>query len=412
MRSLLNSDTECQKLEESLRLFAVNPPKALRLHRLRKGEVRELVEAHGFSLLKGVDWEKQGYFADFSKAQPLSTHPVLGAGLAFIQEPGAMEAVDVLDPKPGDLVLDLAAAPGAKATQIGERLEGRGWLFANDPVKGRAERLDLLVSRHGIYNSSIYSIDPGSLAARFPQAFDKILVDAPCSGESLFAKRTDHRADIRDVDVQGCARRQFKILEFASEMLKPGGRMVYSTCTYSREENEDIVEGFLENNPDFKLLKSQRRFPHTDGVAGGYLAHLAREGSVETAHTFSSRALATTAGLIRHGAYRWNKERDLYLEAMSAVGSKEVFSQLPANPYEEELDAWSSKVFEGDLEISEVEARKYLKGEAIALSGEDSSKRGLYRVLWKGYPLGLVKAVGDRGNNLLPRILRGIESSL
>jgi len=413
MRALLGSDLECEALKDSLEKFSKKAPRALRFHRHKGLNLKDIFQSQSFQVLGQVPWEESGYFADLDHVESLATHPAIGAGLAFIQEPGAMEAVNFLDPQPGDFVLDLSAAPGAKATQIGERLAGKGWLFANDPVKARAERLELLLSRHGIFNSSVYSLDGGNLAERFPKAFDRVLLDAPCSGESLFAKRNDSRVDIRNVDVQGCARRQFKILEFAGELLKEGGSLVYSTCSYSREENEGVVEGFLQNNPDFELIKSQRRFPHRDQVAGGYTALLKRQGEAQVGTKFSKKSLENTAGLIRHGSYRWNGERDLYLEAMNVFSnSKKEFEQLPGSPFREAIESWSDRVFVGDVELNDKMARDFLKGLALVDSRFVSVEKGFYRVTWRGYPMGFVKVVGERANNALPKILRGIESSL
>lgn len=127
MRALLGTEEECQALREVLEVFSEKAPRALRFHRHKGLNLKDIFESEGFRVLSQVPWESSGYFSDLDGVEQLATHPAIGAGLAFIQEPGAMEAVNFLDPQPGDFVLDLSAAPGAKATQIGERLAGKGW---------------------------------------------------------------------------------------------------------------------------------------------------------------------------------------------------------------------------------------------------------------------------------------------
>jgi len=148
-----------------------------------------LLNEFGFQVEAPTSWCERGFFISAGTSSKLGSHPLTGAGLLYLQEPGAMEAVEWLDPQPGELILDLCAAPGGKSTQIAEKLGGKGWLVANDPVQARAERLEALLARHGALNSSVYSLDPTSMAENFSACFDRVLVDAPCSGESLFAKR-------------------------------------------------------------------------------------------------------------------------------------------------------------------------------------------------------------------------------
>lgn len=173
------------------------------------------------------------------------------------------------------------------------------------------------------------------------------------------------------------------------------------------------MRDFYKNNFGFYSRERRRRFPHRDGVAGGYTALLKRQGTPVEGAKFSRKALENTAGLIRHGSYRWNAERDLYLESMNVFGDiQKLFQQLPASPFEEAWEAWSQQVFEGDFELSTSQAREFLKGSALVDSRFETMKKGFYRVTWRGFPLGYVKVVGERANNALPRILRGIESSL
>jgi 16S rRNA C967 or C1407 C5-methylase (RsmB/RsmF family) len=389
---------------EALADFSKHPPRAIRLNALKEPDSEELMrllDEQGFVRREPVSWEPRGYFADLSTVKNISSQPVLGAGLVYIQEPGAMEAVSLLDPQPGERILDLCAAPGGKATQIGERMKGRGWLVVNEPVRSRAERLDLLLARQGVLNASVYALDPSSLSERYGLFFDRILVDAPCSGESLFAKRSDFRSDVRDVDVTGCARRQIMILSRAAEMLKPGGVLVYSTCTYSREENEDVVRAFLESFPMFRLTHEQRRWPHRDRVAGGFAARFVCEGEQVGLTPSSLGAREESAGLIRHGYRKWNGELDEYAVAMSAVDLEAVRAQAIVST----LSEAPLPTALAEVTVDDASAHAYLRGES--LPQQNPLERGPMRLTWRGYPLGSVKAVGDRLNNLLPKILRG-----
>jgi len=414
MKSVVQSDTERQSLKDALEKMSGKPPRGLRLNPLRlreKGwsveDAKQALDAASFRLFKEVPWEARGFFIDLADVRNLSSHPYVGAGLFYLQEPGAMEAVALLDPQPGELVLDMCAAPGGKSTQIGERLAGRGWLVANDPVRPRAERLNSLVARHGILNASVFALDPTALADRFPAYFDRVLVDAPCSGESLFAKRREKRSDVRDADVAGCARRQFVIIDRAARTVKAGGRLVYSTCTYSREENEGLVAAFLNAHEGWKLLKEQRRWPHIEGVAGGYAALLQAPDVLSPAEAEGPGLVdGGTHGLLRHGPLRWNGEQDLYATSMSASPVDEVLAQFP------EVEKWPL-VTGADAELmkelpafdcDEKKARAYLEGQAITSFG--SGAQGWVKILFEELTLGPAKAAVERLNNHLPKILR------
>ncbi len=202
-----------------------------------------------------VPWEKRGRY--YSAESAPGKHPYHEAGLYYIQEPSAMAPVHFLDPQPGDRVLDLCAAPGGKSTQIADYLQGKGILVTNEINRDRAKILSLSVERMGIPNALVLNEDSGHLAQVFEGYFDKILVDAPCSGEGMFRKN-DNAADEWSLDnVRLCAGRQEEILDNAAVMLLPGGRLVYSTCTFSPEENEQNVKSFLQRHPDFHTEKAE-----------------------------------------------------------------------------------------------------------------------------------------------------------
>jgi hypothetical protein len=184
----------------------------------------------------------------------------------------------------------------------------------------------VILARHGIGNSTVYNLEPHRLADHFEEVFDRILIDAPCSGESLFAKRDEKRKDVSHKEVERCALRQRAILEQAGKMLAPGGRMVYSTCAYSRTENEEVVSEYLDTHPEVRLLQEQRRFPHRDGVPGGYFAVLEKKGD-STARARRLEALRRgtkeigSRGLVRDGLVRWDGKTDFYAKALDRKGS-------------------------------------------------------------------------------------------
>ena len=199
--------------------------------------------------LTPVPWEPMGFSYD-PETRP-GLHPWHAAGAYYLQEPSAMAPAALLDPQPGEWVLDLCAAPGGKSTQLAGRMLGKGLLVCNEIHPKRAAILASNLERLGVANALVLNEHPARLAERFPAAFDRILVDAPCSGEGMFRKHDAAWADWSPETVAMCARRQAEILDSAAAMLRPGGRLVYSTCTFSPEENEGSVANFLERNPEF-----------------------------------------------------------------------------------------------------------------------------------------------------------------
>ena len=198
-----------------------------------------------------VPWEPQGYYYD-----PLSRpglHPYHEAGVYYLQEASAMSAVALLDPQPGERVCDLCAAPGGKSTQIADRLMGHGFLLSNEWSPKRAKILSQNIERMGVSNALVTNETADHLARLLPDYFDKVLIDAPCSGEGMFRKEEAAITDWSQETVEMCARRQAEILDAGARLLRPGGRLVYSTCTFAPEENELTVEAFLARNPDFSL---------------------------------------------------------------------------------------------------------------------------------------------------------------
>lgn len=196
-----------------------------------------------------VPWEPEGYYCD-PDARP-GLHPCHEAGVFYLQEASAMAPGTLLDPQPGELVLDLCAAPGGKSTQIAGRMAGKGLLISNEYSPKRAKILSQNVERMGFSNVLVLNETPQTLARRFPGVFHRVLVDAPCSGEGMFRKEAAAVTDWSLETVRMCAQRQREILDCAGEMVRPGGRLVYSTCTFAPEEDEETVSWFLETHREF-----------------------------------------------------------------------------------------------------------------------------------------------------------------
>ncbi len=202
--------------------------------------------------LRPIPWCQEGFYYE-QESRP-GRHSYHEAGVYYIQEPSAMAVVSLLDPKPGDRVLDLCAAPGGKTTHIASRLAGEGLLVSNEIHPARAKILSQNVERMGIGNAVVTNEDSFALADFFPEFFDCMVVDAPCSGEGMFRKDEQARNEWSEANVKLCAERQQEILDNAAIMLKPGGRMVYSTCTFAPEEDEDGIACFLERHPEFSIV--------------------------------------------------------------------------------------------------------------------------------------------------------------
>lgn len=292
--------------------------RALRLNPL-KIRIQEGKEKLPFAL-SPVPWTKNGFYYE-EEEQP-GKHPYHEAGLYYIQEPSAMAPVPCLmeertsaaaipeqqenvsaaaiperqeKPVLPERILDLCAAPGGKSTQIAEYMRGRGMLITNEIHPQRAKILSENIERMGISNAIVLNETPESLSKRFIAFFDRILVDAPCSGEGMFRKNDNAGEEWSEENVALCAERQDGILDCAATMLRPGGRLVYSTCTFAPAEDEGSVSRFLEVHPDFYLEKEERLMPHKVKGEGHFLAVLHREGgqlsSAATAGTEKSLAL-------------------------------------------------------------------------------------------------------------------------
>ena len=262
---------------------------ALRFNPL-KGDAPELS-----FVMDRVPWEPQGYYYD-PTARP-GLHVYHEAGVYYLQEASAMAPVALLDPQPGERVCDLCAAPGGKTTQIAGRMLGEGFLLCNEINPKRAKILSRNIERLGVANALVTNEHPAALAERFPGSFDKVLIDAPCSGEGMFRKEEAAISDWSHETVEMCARRQAEILHSGAQLVRPGGRLVYSTCTFAPEEDEMVVAQFLATHPDFtpEVVEApwfesvenggHRMWPHKLLGEGHFAAVLRKSGEEECEYT-------------------------------------------------------------------------------------------------------------------------------
>lgn len=225
--------------------------------------------------LSPLPWAAYGFWYP-SEERP-GLHPWHEAGLYYLQEPSAMAPAELLGVEPGLRVLDLCAAPGGKSTQLAAKMRGQGLLVCNEYHPKRAKILSQNVERMAISNALVLQETPERLAKRFPGWFHRVLVDAPCSGEGMFRKEAAALEDWSPELVEMCARRQAGILDAAAELLAPGGRLVYSTCTFAPQEDEGAVAAFLARHPEFEIeVLDVPWFSPGDGAAGPGLEHTFR----------------------------------------------------------------------------------------------------------------------------------------
>lgn len=275
-----------QMLKEEYPAFenSYNQPncQSLRMNEL-KGEESRICEKVDF-LEDRIVWAEGGYY--YKEDGRPGKHPFHEAGVYYIQEASAMAPVTALSPKPGERILDLCAAPGGKSTQIAAAMRGQGLLVCNEIHPQRAKILSENVERMGVVNALVINHEPAALEAHFGEYFDRILVDAPCSGEGMFRKNEEAVKEWSPENVSMCARRQLDILESAAGMLRPGGTMVYSTCTFAPQEDEGTISSLLAKHPEFSLLE----IPHFPGMEPGNPAYLKSICNMDSA-TEESRAM-------------------------------------------------------------------------------------------------------------------------
>lgn len=258
MREMLGEE-EFARYEESLTEPRYN---GLRVNTLKMAP-EEFQKISPFDLAP-IPWCPNGFY--YKREENPAKHPYYHAGLYYIQEPSAMTPASFLPVEPGEKVLDLCAAPGGKTTELGAKLQKKGVLVSNDISISRTKALLRNIELNGIPNIVVLSEEPGKLSGRFHSYFDKILVDAPCSGEGMFRKDPLMVREWSPDKVEKYGALQKEIIIEAAKMLKPGGMMIYSTCTFAPEENEQTIEYLLEKFNEFSLVD----LPLYDGFDQGH----------------------------------------------------------------------------------------------------------------------------------------------
>ena len=404
---------------------------------------------------KKIPWIPNGYFVP--DGMRMGQSPLYAAGVFYLQEPSAMTPASRLPIEPGERVLDLCAAPGGKATELNARLKGTGLLVANDISNARAKALLRNLELFGSENVLVTNETPAGLADVFPGFFDKILVDAPCSGEGMFRKdeavigtwtpeRPDFFADL-----------QREITSNAVKMLRPGGLMMYSTCTFAPQEDEGTVSFLLENFPEMELIemegyegfskgnpvwgngdpeieKTVRIWPHKMNGEGHYLALFRKKGdSLPPVFRFSAKGpdkntrkwleeFFSEIGLKTIGGqeFDWNrvevrKDKVYYqlpfpldLRGISFLRNGLYLGDLKKNRFEPSQPL-ALTLHKGDVEavislpVSDERLTRYLKGETLMIEPEEAAhKKGWHLLCVDGYPLGFGKLVNGILKNKYP----------
>lgn len=444
MREMLGPD-----YENYLASFGCDAYQGLRVN-TAKISVEDFLKLSPYEL-RQVSWCPNGFYYD--KAQKPAKHPFYFAGLYYIQEPSAMTTASLLPVEEGDVVLDLCAAPGGKSTELAAKLHGTGLLVTNDISNSRAKALLKNIEVFGVGNALVTSEPPNELAKRFPGFFDKILIDAPCSGEGMFRKQGNMTKAWEKNGVDLFVGLQQSILKEAVTMLKPGGTMIYSTCTFSKEENEQAMEyllslddslhlqelplfdSFDKGHPEWgitgneELTKCRRLWPHRIEGEGHFVAMVRKDRDNTalpvTEYIFSKERLSREAvDFIESIQYPFDlsrmdvqKERVFYIpEKMPYVKGLRILrcglymGDMKKNRFEPSQSLamfLKASQFPNSICLSVEDERviKYLKGETIELEENEikTYKDGICLICVEQYPLGFGKlSKGTIKNKYLP----------
>ena len=412
--------------------------RGLRLNKLKPSNI--------FSHLPPVPWCAQG------RVYPETDRPAKSifhqAGLFYIQEPSAMCPAEVLfaDAPAAPLrVLDLCAAPGGKSAQIAGHLQGAGLLVSNDASPSRSRALVKNLERMGVTNSVVTTEMPKKLADRFPAFFDRILVDAPCSGEGMFRRDPEAVKAYTANKPEACVGMQTDILQQAARLLRPGGRLVYSTCTFNMGENEDMIAAFLDTHRDFapvpidhgalgigpglgSLPQTGRLFPHLVTGEGHFVA-LLEKASDETAAKppdfsgekgirvpkefadFCKENLTCPmpqGEMVLHGVSLYLQPEPLDLRGIRVARSGWHLGEIAKGrfvPSQALVMGLRQEDFVHFVNLSEENARRYLRGESLDAAGlfeEVPKDKPWVAMCYEGYPLGWARLVQGRLKNNLP----------
>lgn len=367
---------------------------ALRVNTL-KGTAEDFLQKAPFLNLESVPWEKRGFYYTFKSAP--GKNPLHEAGVYYIQEPSAMAPAAYLKAKAGERVLDLCAAPGGKATQIASYMRNEGLLVCNEVHSARAKILSENVERMGIRNALVTNETPERLAEAFGGYFDCILVDAPCSGEGMFRKNEEACGEWSLENVQLCADRQDGILDCADLMLRPGGRLVYSTCTFAPAENEGSVARFLERHSEYGITE----VPLYEGMSRGVPAWSHYGGSHNENNHYKNNTMSGADGLERTVRLFPHLVRGEghYIAVLQKHGEvPDGYRSIPANGLQRGVNGKDVKEFQQfqqeALKVDFIKDAKdgFLKfGEQLYLMPDGMPSIDKLRVLRAGLHLGTLK---------------------
>ncbi len=371
----------------------------------------------------------------------LGNNPLHHSGAFYIQEPSATSAVEMLGIEENDFVLDLCAAPGGKSTQIGAKLNSTGLLWSNEIVKNRSNILLSNIERMGITNAVVSNCHPDILCEKFAGQFDKVLVDAPCSGEGMFRKNSSAQLEWSEEHVKSCAERQHLILNSAKNAVKDGGVLVYSTCTFSYEENEGVITRFLDENPEFELenpdidfgrpaLEYARRIFPMDGGEGHFAAKLRKKGNCLKSNKniipdltnnktdekiidfydslFYDRPFGENIKIINDKIIILPKNFNFDINGLSVLRAGVILGEVAKNRIEPHHSAFMAARMQDcksfiDFDVNSKEIKSFLHGEEIAVS---EHIKGYTAVCVNGITTGFGKASNGRLKNKYPKGLR------
>ncbi len=436
MKELLSSEDYEKFLIDSEK----NPFRGIRINTL-KCSTEKALEFLTFAG-ENTPFSDKSFYIPYD-TEGIGDEPFHHAGAFYVQEPSAASAVTVLDVQKGDRVLDLCAAPGGKSTQIAAELDGTGLLWSNEYVKNRANILLSNIERMGIPNAVVSNCHPDVLCGSLEGYFDKVLVDAPCSGEGMFRK--DETA-IEEWSIEhsvSCGERQLSILHSASKALKDGGVLVYSTCTFSVFENEIVIEQFLNEHKDFELVDSGVNFGRralekavrilpSDGGEGHFVAKLRKKGEWFSTpvtgiqqNKFSEReaVLKLYDEILNSRIFGENFQMlgdkiillpDIDLPPLNGLGvirAGILFGEIKKNRIEPCHSLFMAAKKENlksyvDLDYDDSRLKRFYHGEEIEI---DNSLKGFTAVLVEGVSTGFGKAGGGVLKNRYPKGLRSLK---
>ncbi|MDE6504481.1 MAG: RsmB/NOP family class I SAM-dependent RNA methyltransferase [Clostridia bacterium] len=411
-----------------LNSYDAPPSRAIRVNTL-KISPDDFKKISPLPLGENVPWERCGFY---TSAEGLGKTVAHAAGLYYVQEPSAMCAAPELEVKAGERVLDLCSAPGGKGTQLAQYMNGKGVLVLNEINRERCEILKSNVERLGVKNAVVTCASPEALADVFGGYFDKILVDAPCSGEGMFKKEPNAIPEWSVENIKICAERQARILCCADKMLAAGGRLVYSTCTFANEEDEEQIERFLNSGKNFELLRMKKLMPHEACGEGHFCAVLQKNDGVRNDLKLKNDACGKQSEKLK--IYReWESQTlNMRLENVYCDNGQNILLFCNGAP---DSEGWAKqKVFGGSglflgryssdgkrfepshrlamilkaeeaksVDVDEDTALSYLRG--LTFNAEKAQK-GWNLVAYKGYPLGWCKVSDGAAKNHLPKGLR------